>query len=261
MDRFELEGISLFNAYQTDAILTMAAHGAIREFTTEPLSKELLSALFMAMRSAPSSANYQLTSVIYVTEQSLKERLAVRTRNAHVATAAAFFLFCADLHRPTQIAREKGIQTGLKGLELYTLGVIDVALMAQNAQVAAESLGLGTVHIGGVRNDPKGVAEILHLPTGVLPILGLVVGYPATSQHVKPRLPQEVTIHHNQYHELNLADIDRYDELMQEERQKRGDSGDSSWSETLSKWLSGQNANRKDLLHVYRSMGWPFGDL
>ncbi|GAB6927369.1 hypothetical protein JCM10914A_13520 [Paenibacillus sp. JCM 10914] len=38
--------------------------------------------------------------------------------------------------------------------ENFIVATVDTALAAQNAAVAAESLGLGIVYIGGLRNDP-----------------------------------------------------------------------------------------------------------
>ena len=70
--------------------------------------------------------------------------------------------------------------------------VIDAALAAQNATVAAESLGLSCVYIGALRNDPQQVARIVGLPSGAFGVFGMCVGYAAGSATVKPRLSQQV---------------------------------------------------------------------
>jgi hypothetical protein len=84
---------------------------------------------------------------------------------------------------------------------------VDAALAAQNVVVAAESLGLGTVYIGAMRNHPVEVAAELGLPEGVFAAFGLVVGHPDPALHaeVKPRLPQEVVLHHETYDLHGLA--------------------------------------------------------
>ena len=81
------------------------------------------------------------------------------------------------------------------------MGVIDAALAAQNAVVAAEAMGLGTVYIGGMRNQPEAVAQVLGTPPNVFPVFGLVVGHPdpARPAAVKPRLPQSAVLHREQY--------------------------------------------------------------
>ena len=86
-------------------------------------------------------------------------------------------------------------------LETTMTAFLDAALAAQNAVVAAESLGLGTVYLGGVRDDPEALAAELKLPRGTAPVVGLVVGRPdpACPGRVKPRLPQAVVLHHETY--------------------------------------------------------------
>jgi hypothetical protein len=86
-------------------------------------------------------------------------------------------------------------------LETFLVAAIDAALAAQNAVVAAESLGLSTVYIGAMRNDPERVAKLLGLPPGAVGVFGLCVGYPKPESvgEVKPRLPQSVVLHHESY--------------------------------------------------------------
>jgi hypothetical protein len=89
-----------------------------------------------------------------------------------------------------------------------------VALAAQNAVVAAESIGLSTVYIGAMRNDPERVAALLGLPRQSFVVFGLCVGY-ATEQatgEVKPRLPQSIVLHQDAYDGRNAeAERKTYD--------------------------------------------------
>ena len=55
---------------------------------------------------------------------------------------------------------------------------IDTALAAQNAAIAAESMGLGICYIGGIRNNLEEVSNLLKTPNRVIPLFGLAVGYP-----------------------------------------------------------------------------------
>ena len=95
-------------------------------------------------------------------------------------------------------------------LETFLVASVDVALAAQNAVVAAESIGLGTVYIGAMRNEPEKVADLLGLPPQCFVLFGLCVGY-ATEQaegEVKPRMPQAMMLHHERYDASN-ADAHR----------------------------------------------------
>jgi nitroreductase len=99
-------------------------------------------------------------------------------RPAARAQAAEFWVFCADFNRNLQICPDA--QLGLA--EQLLLGCVDTAILAQNALVAAESLGLGGVYIGGLRNNIEAVTELLKLPQHVLPLFGLCLGWPAITR-------------------------------------------------------------------------------
>lgn len=81
--------------------------------------------------------------------------------------------------------------------------VLDIGIISQTAAIAAESLGLGTVFLGSMRNDIGAVQEILGVPQDVVPFLGLAIGYgdPSENAGVKPRLPMELFVHHDHYND------------------------------------------------------------
>lgn len=115
---------------------------------------------------------------------------------------APLFLVWLDLSRVSRIAEQQGVDLeAMPYLDSLLLGTIDAALAAQNAVVALESVGLGSVYIGGIRNDIEGVAQELALPAQVYPVFGLCVGHPSPDRpaKVKPRLPQQAVLHHETY--------------------------------------------------------------
>ena len=67
--------------------------------------------------------------------------------------------------------------------------------------MAAESLGLSCVYIGALRNNPVEVGRIVGLPPGAFGLFGMCVGYASATaaNAVKPRLPQDVVLHHEVY--------------------------------------------------------------
>ena len=127
-------------------------------------------------------------------------------------------VWLADLSRAERLARHEGWpDEGIHFLETLLIAVIDAALAAQNAVVALESLGLGSVYIGALRNRPEAVAEELGLPPNVLAVFGLCVGYPdpAAGENVKPRLRQGVIVHRERYAPIDeVAGIAAYDETL-----------------------------------------------
>ncbi|WP_064602877.1 oxygen-insensitive NADPH nitroreductase [Photobacterium sp. J15] len=217
-------------------IETILRHRSIRKFTEQPLSEEQLSAILDSAIAASSSSFIQCVSIIRVTESDKRESLAEYAGGQpYVATAAEFLVFCADYHRHKQIHPE----AKLGFTEQTLIASVDAALMAQNAMVAAESMGLGGVYIGGIRNNPAEVSELLSLPHHVFPLFGLCLGFPAQDPERKPRLPRELIVHQDEYQQ----DLDRnllaeYDNQVREYYQTRtGGNKNTSWSEQITATL------------------------
>jgi nitroreductase len=200
-------------------IASMLGHRSVRAYLDQPLPAGTLEALVASAQSAASSSNLHAWSVVAVTDPQRKARLAEYAGNqAHVRQAPLFLVWLADLARLRHVSEDQALPgAALDTLEMFLVAVIDAALAAQNAVVAAESMGLGTVYIGAMRNQPEQVAQELGLPPGVFAAFGLCVGWPDPEKpaQVKPRLMQHTVLHHEQYNLAAQADpIARYDESM-----------------------------------------------
>lgn len=197
------------------------AHRSVRSYKPDPLPEGTLETLVAAAQSAATSSNLQTWSVIAVADPVRKARLAEVTNNQkHVLEAPLLLVWLADLDRLGRLGAEKAHAVeALDYLETLFVGIIDAALAAQNAVLAAESLGLGTVYIGALRNDPERVAAELKLPPKVLPVFGLCVGVPAPEviTGIKPRLPQELVLHREHYAaDAVQGAAERYDAAIQD---------------------------------------------
>jgi len=175
-----IPGISGLN----DTLEHLLAHRSVRRYLPRPVSDQTLEFLVAAAQSAATSSNLQLWSVVTVADPERRRELAkVAGGQAHVAQSPLFLVWLADLHRVSEIADRRGTSKGgIPYLETFLSAVVDTALAAQNAVVAAESLGLGTVYIGAVRNQPNRVAEILSLPPNVFAVFGMCIGWPDRHQ-------------------------------------------------------------------------------
>ncbi|MET0342365.1 MAG: NADPH-dependent oxidoreductase [Polyangiales bacterium] len=227
---------------------TLLAHRSVRAFSPEALPEGTLELLVAAAQSAPSSSNLQVWSVVAVEDVERKARLAALAGDqAHIREAPLLLVFVADSSRLVRIGARAGRPVeGARYLDTFLMGAIDGALAAQNALVAAESLGLGTVYIGALRNRPEAVGEELGLPPSVFPLFGLVVGKPdaARPASVKPRLPQPAVLHREQYVERPLeADVDRYDEVLARFHASQ-QLANPRWSEHSAARLAGPEALR-----------------
>jgi len=181
----------------------LLSHRSVRAFLPDALPKGTVETLVAAAQSAPSSSNLQVWSVLAVEDEARKARLAALAGNQkHILEAPLFLLWLIDFDRLTQLNRHEVIPCeALDYTETFLLGAVDTSLAAQNATVALESLGLGSVYIGGIRNKPAEVAAELGLPPRVFALFGHAIGKPDPDRPtgVKPRLPQTSVLFREQY--------------------------------------------------------------
>jgi FMN reductase (NADPH) len=134
---------------------------------------------------------------------------------AHVAAAPVFLTWCADLHRLDLVCEMRGYSQISDLVENLLVAVVDTAIAAQNAALAAESLGLGTCYIGAIRNDPDAVIEVLRLPELTFPVVGMTIGWPAVQPKTKPRLPVDAVLHWEDYDNNRVIPLlHEYDQVM-----------------------------------------------
>lgn len=237
-------------------IAQLLAHRSVRAFTDRPIDEEILERLIRAGQAASSSSFIQAYSVIRVTRPEARAAFTeLAGGQAWIEGAAEFLVFCADLRRADLACRRSG-RGAIEGYSEHGLAaVIDVALMAQNVLVAAESVGLGGVFIGGIRNDPERAAELLRLPTLVLPLFGMCLGWPAASPECKPRMPVDLVLHQDTYQEPSEDALREYDALMvgyygsRASNRKQGD-----WSEATAAALQGKK--RPEILAFLHRQGF-----
>jgi len=225
----------------TPVIDLLNAHRSIRKFTAQAIAEDLLYAIVGAGQAAATSSFLQGSTVIRVRNPESRRTLARLAGNQpYVESAAEFLVLCADLRRPGNACEQFGREFAGDYTEHFIIATVDVALMAQNMVVAAESAGLGICYIGGLRNNPREVSDLLRLPRGVYPVFGLCLGYPDQDPERKPRLPLAVVLKDEVYSEEGDAGrIAEYDEQVREYyRQRAGGGHGQSWSEQVAGLLS-----------------------
>jgi nitroreductase len=237
-----------------ETLSVILSHRSVRAYLPDALPDGTVEILVAAAQSAASSSNLQAWSVIAVEDKARKARLAALAGNQkHIEEAPLLLVWLADLNRLQRIAAAQN-QTAdaLDYLESFLLGAVDAALAAQNAFVALESLGLGGVYIGALRNKPLEVAAELGLPPHVVALFGLVVGHPDPNRpaDVKPRLPQQAVFFREQYGfaEAGLLDVAAYDERFKAFQREQGLS-EQGWSIQAGKRVQDAGAlNGRDVL-------------
>lgn len=236
----------------TPTIDLLCSHRSIRAFTEQGIDDAQRSAIIAAAQAASTSSFLQCSSIVRITDRALREQLVQLTGGQPwVSAAAEFWVFCADFNRHQQICPE----AQLGRAEQLLLGCVDTALMAQNAMVAAESLGLGGVFIGGIRNSIAQVTELLGLPKFVLPLFGFCIGHPDASPDVKPRMPPAMLVHENRYQPLDKAVLAQYDQQITAYYQQRDSNQRSeNWSELIQRLIIKET--RPFMLDYLHQQGW-----
>jgi nitroreductase len=232
------------------------AHTSVRSYSDEPIRPELLQALIQAGQAAASSNFTQAYSVVRVTRPEARTAIARAAGDqAWVEQAAEFLVFCADLHRVDLACRRAGMGEAEGWTEHGIVAVVDTGLMAQNVLLAAESVGLGGVFVGGIRNDLSTVAEQLQLPDRVAPLFGLCLGWPAQRDPVKPRVPTELILHQDVYRETTEDELAAYDAVINDYYQSRPrNPHPADWSHATADAV--QNKRREYLLGFLQARGF-----
>lgn len=223
-------------------IETMLKHRSIRKFTKEAVSAEQLDLILKASQAAATSSFLQAYSIINISQGTSRDKLMNYCGDqSYVGAAPVFLVFCADLHRLHRMSQlhEKNYEEGWT--ESMIIGTVDAALAGQNAMIAAESLGLGGVYIGGIRNNIEAVTELLKLPEEVYPVFGLCIGHPDQNPEIKERLPQPIVVHQDVYTpiEVHNQSLNEYDERIRTYYTARTKGKvTESWSESVAEKFS-----------------------
>ncbi len=218
----------------------LKAHRSIRKFKSQEVSQAQLEEILYAATSASTSSFLQAYSILKVSKGPNREKLAALCgEQAYVSEAPVFLVFLADLHRLRQMCERHGQTYSGGWTENLLIATVDAALAGQNCLVAAESLGLGGVYIGGIRNNIDKVSQMLKLPLEVYPVFGLCLGYPDQDPEVKERMPLDLLVHTDVYKEGDDAILEAYDTRIREYYIKRTNGKVSeSWSEGVAAKLS-----------------------
>lgn len=246
------------------ALELLLSHRSVRAYTPAPLPAGTLEALVAAAQSASTSSNLQAWSVVAVEDAERKARLAeLAGDQEQIRVAPLLLVWLADLSRLARLADARGLpRDGLDYTEMLLVAVIDAALAAQNATVAAEAMGLGTVYIGAMRNRPLDVAAELSLPPQVLAVFGLCVGWPDPSKPaaIKPRLPQAAVLHHEQYSVApEAAAVASYNEAMAAFHSAQQMRVNGDWTQHSARRVAGPHSlsGRDVIRETLRRLGFP----
>jgi len=214
-----------------DVIKQLYERKSVRVFEETEISAEDKAYILGAAVQAPTAGNQQMYTILDITDQELKDKLAVSCDNQpFIAKAKLVLVFCADYQKWYDGFLAAGCEPRKPGLGDIMLAVTDTAIAAQNAVVAAQSLGIGSCYIGDIMENCEIHREMLNLPEYVFPAAMLVFGYP-TKQQIERKKPERVAMKHI-VHENGYRHMDE-DELKEMFGTKAGAKGYEEWMEAF----------------------------
>ena len=192
---------------------------SVRVYEDRPVEPEVKQAILEAAIQAPSAGNMALYTILDITSQELKDKLAVSCDNQpFIATAPMVLIFCADYRRWYDVFCKFVDDVRKPDMGDLFLAEADALIAAQNAVVAAHSLGLGSCYIGDITENCEFHRELLNLPRYVVPAAMLCIGYPTQQQLSRPKPPRHAVsclVHENGYSMEKCADMTRMLETQQ----------------------------------------------
>jgi len=267
----------------------------VRRFdTTKPIHPKLLEKLICAAQSAPTSSMMQTWSVISIrTEEGkskfFKEEWAGWMGSAKIEIGPnkgeappsdpgnivaikecdTFLIWMVDHTIMDEVVRNPKtyednpslkiyrdrVTESIRGFDVETRSITDAIIAAQTFALAAESMGLGVLYMGSLRN--LNLWDDFRIPPRAGVLFGMCIGYPADSLdewglkannnnpnkpvYTKPRLPQELVWHKEMYFDTGKeytrswenkeepfsperwAKVKEYNDLMKDFYNKNGD--------------------------------------
>ncbi len=194
-----------------DIIKALHDRKSVRVFTEEEIIAKDREAILTASLQAPSAGCQLLYTILDITDQNKKEKLAeLCDHQPFIAKGKLVLIFCADCKKWLSFYEEAGLMPRTPGPGDLLLAVEDAVIAAQNAVTAAESLGIGSCYIGDVMEHAEEMKELLSLPAYVYPACMLVFGHP-TGQQKERKKPERFALSdivcENVYQEKTSADI------------------------------------------------------
>ena len=174
-----------FAQEKQSALDNIFARKSVRSYTDEPVSPEQVETILKAAMAAPSGMNMQPWRFVVVTDQKVKDKLAVGF-NKMIAKAPVVIIVC-------------GKTTNKLGAPNKNW-TADCAASTENLLLAVEALGLGAVWTACYPYEDRmnPTVEALELPENISPYCIVPIGHPAGNDKPKDKWNPE-NIHYEKW--------------------------------------------------------------
>ena len=186
---------------------------AIRKYKPDAVSQDAINLILEAARLAPSGVNSQPWKFKAVTDPEIKEKVFLASKNQlHIRQAPAVIVICADTMSYSKTLKlrfkellDNGVITqadlNQMGLDVITedeendlakyaqQAAFNTAIATEHMALMAAELGLGTcwIHLF----DKDAISRLFNLPSWIIPVTLMPVGYADETPEPKPRKSME----------------------------------------------------------------------
>lgn len=151
---------------------------SIRKFKQQPVEEAKIEALLRAGMAAPTSGNKQPWHFVVLKEKKDINKYAESNKyHAEDIKKTPLFIFvCADT---TRMAEGQGKE----------LWIQDLSAVSENILLAAHAMGLGAcwTTIYPIQKKINGISGTLNLPGNLIPLNGIIIGYPDEAEQPKDK--------------------------------------------------------------------------
>lgn len=192
---------------------------SIRKFTDESIKKEDLEEIIEVAIRAPSSVNGQQISLVYTTDKNIIEKIAhLSGGQAQIRDCSCFITLIGDYYRDKVYLESVGKELTDDIQRLREVAMVDAGIMALTINYVAMAKGYGCTIIGGVKDNPEQIAELLNLPENTIVALGITIGVPTKESlegTLKPRIKKEAFAMEDKYNkEVQVNAVKDYEKVL-----------------------------------------------
>lgn len=192
---------------------------SLRRYKDEDIKDKELNKIIESALRAPTAGNMMHYSIIVVKDEEKKSILSETCDSQpFIAEAPVVLIFLADFQRLydyfkvcnlKEYCKENNIKYKSPNMAGLFLACGDAFIAAQNAVIAAESLGIGSCYIGDIIENYEIKKELFNLPDYTLPIAMLTLGYyPADlKRKKKSRFDKKYIVFKEEYRRLESSEL------------------------------------------------------
>jgi nitroreductase len=242
--------------YPNETLRLLNERASLRNFADKAIEQDKIDLLMQTACNSASGGNLQPVSVIKIQDPATRTKLGEMCWQPYVGKAPLNLLFCLDLHRNELIARiGEAPFTENQAFRHFWISFQDVIISAQSVCTAADALGLGSCYIGTIIEHLDKCAELFSLPPHVIPVVLVIIGYPATKSSIRKKFTPEVMIHNEKYHDYDSNVL--YEKYLERENKRESAYSDKQLETFRANYQAVCGKERTEIvMNEIKQRGW-----